>query len=101
MLFLRFSSSAGAVSIRCVPCVTSGGTTRAAKSPTKAITATKMTATAPARDSPRRRIASTAGLRPVAKKSATRINTNTPEALASARIMTNAVRAPTVATKPK
>ncbi|CAB4993931.1 unannotated protein [freshwater metagenome] len=65
------------------------------------MTATKITATAPARDSPRLRIASTAGLRPVARNSATKIKTNTWLALASARIKTNALRAPIVATKPK
>ena len=65
------------------------------------MTAIKIIDTAPALERPRLRIASTAGLSPVAKKRATRMSTNTPDALASARIKTNAVSAPAVATKPK
>ena len=78
-----------------------GGTISAANSPTNINTAAKMIATAPARDNPRLRIASTAGFSPVAKKRATRIKTKTPEALASARMRTKALRAPIVATNPK
>ena len=40
-------------------------------------TAEKIIETAPARESPRRRIASTAGFKPVARKSATKIKTKT------------------------
>ena len=79
----------------------SGGTTRAAKSTTKMITKTRIIATAPPLDKPLRRIASTAGFSPVARKRATRIRTKTWLALASARIKTKAVSAPIVATNPK
>ena len=57
--------------------------------------------TALVRDKPLRRSASTAGLSPVAKKSAIKIKTNICYALASARINTNAASAPIVAMNPK
>ena len=85
----------------CVPCEITGGATTSAKNITNAITEVKIIATAVVRDILRRRRASTAGLRPVAKKSAIRIKINICETLASARIKTIAVNAPSVATKPK
>jgi hypothetical protein len=58
-------------------------------------------ATAFVRDRPRLRSASTAGFSPVAKKSAIKIKTNICDALASARIKTNADSAPMVTMNPK
>ena len=77
VLFFRLSRRAGALSINDVPCETRGGTTSAPKRMTINKTPEKIIATAPVRERPRRRIASTAGLRPVAKKRATKIKTNT------------------------
>ena len=65
------------------------------------MTPVKITVTAVVRDIFRLRKASTAGLSPVAKKSAIRINMNICETLASARIKTIAAKAPRVAIKPK
>jgi len=65
------------------------------------MTAKKMIATACVLFIPRRRSASTAGLRPVAKKRAIRIRIKIWLVLASARIRTIADSAPNVAINPK
>ena len=83
------------------PCETTGGTTTHAKKITNEITPTKMMPTAVTRDTPLDLIASTAGFRPVAKKSAIRIRTNTWLTLPSARSKTIAHKPPRVAIKPK
>ena len=100
-LFVSSPKRVGALLMSCVPCEITGGATTSAKKITKAITEVKIMVTAVARDILRRRRASTAGLRPVAKKRAIKIRINICETLASARIKTIAVNAPSVATKPK
>ena len=75
--------------------------TTQAKKTTNEITPTKMMATAVIRDTPLDLMASTAGLRPVAKKRAMIIRTNTWLTLPSARSKTIAHRPPRVAIKPK
>ena len=100
-LDLRSCKSEGNELISCEPCETTGGTTTHAKKITNAITLTKIMVTAVTLDTPRERIASTAGFSPVAKKRAIRMRTNTWLTLPSALIKTIALSAPRVATKPK